>query len=112
MSLSQKLDIILYKINSSIPLTYISQVEAGERDMYHIIVQDNEGKLDVRVKKVPLQQDVNPLPEIIETIKIQPRYKLSLQERLESWILQKRKCNASNASDKVLIFLILYINNL
>ena len=73
-------------------------------DMYYIIVQEIEDKLDVRVKKVPLQQDVDPLPKIIETIKIQPRYKLSLQERLEGWILQKRKRNASNASDKVIIF--------
>ena len=56
------------------------------------------------MKKVPLQQDVDPLSEITQTIKIQPRYKLSLQERLEGWILQKRKRNASNASDKVIIF--------
>ncbi|XP_020547812.1 uncharacterized protein LOC105176992 [Sesamum indicum] len=68
--------------------------------MYQIILQTNEEKLDIRVKKLLLQQDVVPSTEIIESIKIQPRYKLSLQERLEGWILHIRKRNASNTSDK------------
>ena len=101
--LSQELDIIIFKINLSILLTYISQVEVGERDMYHIIVQNNDVKFDIKEKKLALQQDVVPLTEIIESIKIKPRYKLSLQERLEGWRLQKRKRNASNTSDKVII---------
>ena len=71
--------------------------------MYKIILQTNEEKLDIRVKKLPLQQDVVPSTEVIESIKIQPRYKLSLQERLEGWILHIRKRNASNTSDKVII---------
>ncbi|XP_011102307.1 uncharacterized protein LOC105180344 [Sesamum indicum] len=71
--------------------------------MYHIIVQNNKEKLDKRVKKLPLQQDVVPLTQIIESIKIQPRDKLSLQDRLGGWILQKRKRNASNTSDKYYI---------
>ena len=36
----------------SILLTYISPVDGGKRDKYHIIVQNNDKKLDIKVKKL------------------------------------------------------------
>ncbi|KAL8048508.1 hypothetical protein ABFX02_07G071500 [Erythranthe guttata] len=53
---------------------------------------------------LPIQQHgvLIPLDEISNP-SVQPKYNLSLQERLEGWVVQKRKRNGSKASDKYYI---------
>ncbi|KAK6123619.1 hypothetical protein DH2020_042637 [Rehmannia glutinosa] len=72
--------------------------------MYHLLPHRNEDKSIVMVKKLSAQQQHNlvPLNEIINS-NIQPKYNLSLQERLEGWVVQKRKRNSSNTCDKYYI---------
>ena len=90
----------------SILLTYISPVDGGKRDKYHIIVQNNEEELDIRVKKLPLQQDVFSLTAIIQS-KIQvilARMTRGLDIAKKKSKYLKYKLQGSNC-------LIFYINN-
>ncbi|KAL7145262.1 hypothetical protein ABFS83_07G069300 [Erythranthe nasuta] len=43
-----------------------------------------------------------PLDEI-SNLSVQPKYNISLQERLEGWVVQERKRNGSKPSDKYYI---------
>ncbi|KAL7144037.1 hypothetical protein ABFS83_08G231600 [Erythranthe nasuta] len=72
--------------------------------MYHLFSSRQEERSALRVKMIQVQQHdvLIPLEEISNSL-VQPRYNISLQERLEGWVVQERKRNDSKASDKYYI---------
>ncbi|KAL7144035.1 hypothetical protein ABFS83_08G231400 [Erythranthe nasuta] len=72
--------------------------------MYHLFPSRREERSALRVKRIQIQQDdvLIPLDEISNPL-VQPKYIISLQERLEGWVVQERKRNGSKASDKYYI---------
>ncbi|KAL7105848.1 hypothetical protein ACP275_07G071600 [Erythranthe tilingii] len=69
--------------------------------MYHLFPFRQEERSALGVKRLLMQQHgiLIPLDEISNP-SVQPKYNISLQERLEGWVVQERKRNGSKASDK------------
>ncbi|KAL7144034.1 hypothetical protein ABFS83_08G231300 [Erythranthe nasuta] len=72
--------------------------------MYHLFPSRQEERSALRVKRIQIQQHdvLIPLDDISNPL-VQPKYNISLQERLEGWVVQERKRNGSKASDKYYI---------
>ncbi|KAL7094134.1 hypothetical protein ACP275_11G082600 [Erythranthe tilingii] len=72
--------------------------------MYHLFPSRQEERSALRVKMIQIQQHgvLIPLDELSNP-PVQPKYNVSLQERLEGWVVQERKRNGSKAIDKYYI---------
>ncbi|KAL7104448.1 hypothetical protein ACP275_08G245400 [Erythranthe tilingii] len=72
--------------------------------MYHLFHSRQEERSALVVKRISIQQHgvLIPLDEVSNP-SVQPKYNISLQERLEDWVVQERKRNGSKASDKYYI---------
>ncbi|KAL7094131.1 hypothetical protein ACP275_11G082300 [Erythranthe tilingii] len=72
--------------------------------MYHLFHSRQEERSTLGVKRISIQQHgvLIPLDEVSNS-PVQPKYNISLQERLEGWVVQERKRNGLKASDKCYI---------